>query len=168
MVAFRHRACPFPHTTTRTQTRTCIPTRIRAGIVADRCLAKAPTFAASPGTTDSLLLRAGIKSSPVVKAVAPTLGNTVPLDRSTGGGDFEAARAVAREAEANYGKAGNTEGALRARRTELSLKGDEAMAAVGPLLDRRYRYTSDMMLRDGGGGERIGNREGAGVGGRSG
>lgn len=55
-----------------------------------------------------------------------------------GGGDFEAAKAAAREAEDNYSRAGNAAGALVARRTEMSLRGDEAMGSIAPLLRKRY------------------------------
>lgn len=51
---------------------------------------------------------------------------------------FEAARAAAFEAEANYSRAGDAEGALRARRILVSLKGDEAMVDVVSLLQQRY------------------------------
>lgn len=51
--------------------------------------------------------------------------------------DFEAARAAAREAEENYSRAGNAKGALVARRTEMSLRGDEAMVSIAPLLRKR-------------------------------
>lgn len=51
---------------------------------------------------------------------------------------FEAARAAACEAESNYASAGNTEGALRARRILMSLKGDEAMVDAVSLLQQRY------------------------------
>lgn len=57
-----------------------------------------------------------------------------------GGGrerDFEAARAAVKKAEENYATAGNETGALVASRMEMSLRGDEAMVSIDPLLEKR-------------------------------
>lgn len=97
-------------------------------------------FVHATTTFDAERSRAGvqdlqIKGNPGQIPQAPE-ENEGRLVRS-GYDDFEAAKAAAREAGVNYDRAGNVDGALRARRTELSLKGDEAMAAVRPLLDNR-------------------------------
>lgn len=108
--------------------------------MADRCLATAPTFVHATAATDADASRAGAKSSEIngtPREIPQTPGEDDDRPVRSGCGDFKAARAAAREAKDNYDRAGNVDGALRARRTELSLKGDEAMAAVEPLLDRR-------------------------------
>lgn len=112
--------------------------RLRAGIVADRFLIKAPTLARSATP-------AAAEAEPLTKATDDTNGTTtdapcLPLaggDQSRAGSDFEAARVAARKAGENYTRAGNPGGALRARRTEVSLNGDENMATVAPLLEKR-------------------------------
>lgn len=113
--------------------------RLRLGILADRCLAEAPKLLHAAGATefDTGPTRSASGASPTNDNVDEETLKIGDDDhaRGTSGRDFEAARAAAREAENNYGRAGNGEGALRARRTELSLRGDEAMVAVGPLLD---------------------------------
>ena len=127
--------------------------------MAERCLAKAPTLARkAPPTTTTNTTNA---TDTTVAVDATTIATSTPTPPETQGktrisvdfswlspwgngddelytiGDFEAAQAAAREAEQNYALAGNPEGALRARRTELSLRGDEALVAVAPLLDQR-------------------------------
>lgn len=122
--------------------------RLRAGLVADRCLAKAPVLArpaqaSIEASTPALTTEGDGTGANATAAVdngtwlAPWArgGST---DVGVGGGDFEAARAAAREAEDNYSRAGNPEGALMARRTEISLRGDEAMGSIAPLLQKRY------------------------------
>ncbi|CAN0444452.1 unnamed protein product, partial [Ectocarpus sp. 12 AP-2014] len=42
-----------------------------------------------------------------------------------------------KEAEENYETAGNEMGVLVARRMEMSLRGDEAMVSIDPLLEKR-------------------------------
>ena len=119
--------------------------RLRAGIMAERCLAKAPTLARKANTTVTIGDAAIVASTPAAVLQEPSVV-AVDFSWSPWGhgdeaastvGDFEAAQAAAREAEDNYTLAGNPEGALRARRTELSLRGDEALVAVAPLFDKR-------------------------------
>lgn len=121
--------------------------RLRAGIVADQCLAKAPLIAhaAAVAAADPDASAADdVKNSQTVSEetldeIHQEVGEMRDGDLfDSSSGNFDAARAAAREAGDNYDRAGNADGTLRARRTELSLNGDEAMAAVGPLLDRRY------------------------------
>lgn len=112
--------------------------------MAERCLAKAPTLARKPTTVMAGGGAAAIvASTPAAVAQETSVAVDFPWvpwdhgDEVFAVGNFEAARAAAREAEDNYTLAGNPEGALRARRTELSLRGDEALIAVVPLLDQR-------------------------------
>lgn len=119
------------------------PSRLRAELVADRCLARVPALARPAATTAA--------ASEIDRGAAA--GSSVdPLDDEpwlapwargvgvgVGGVDFEAARAAALEAEENYVRAGNPAGALTARRTEMSLRGDEVMVSIAPLLKKRYR-----------------------------
>ena len=117
--------------------------------MADRCLASAPALA-RPAQAPAEA------AAPALTADRDETGSTATaaLDNETwvapwarggssgtsvGGGDFKAARAAAREAEENYSRAGNPEGALAARRTEMSLRGDEAMGSIAPLLQKRYQ-----------------------------
>lgn len=122
--------------------------RLRAGLVADRCLAKAPALAwpaqaPTEASAPALTAERGETGSIATAAldnetwVAPWARGGI-TGASVDGGDFEAARAAAREAEENYSRAGNPEGALAARRTEMSLRGDEAMGSIAPLLQKRY------------------------------
>lgn len=123
--------------------------RLRAGLVADRCLAKAPALARpahvpAKASTAALPSETDGTGSTAIAALdndtwlAPwTRGGGIGV--GIGGSDFEAARAAAREAEENYLRAGIREGALAARRTEMSLRGDEAMVSIAPLLQKRYR-----------------------------
>lgn len=124
------------------------PNRLRAGLVADRCLAKAPALArpvhAPNEASVSALTTEGDRTGSTATAALDNetwlppwaRGGSIGVD--DGGGDFDAARAEARQAEENYSRAGNPEGALVARRTEMSLRGDEAMRSVAPLLQKRY------------------------------
>lgn len=110
--------------------------RLRAGIIADRCLAKAPALAAT--VTATATTPPSTATAVAASGVQEDLGL---LGRDSGArgscGDFEAARAAAREAEENYARAGNAGGTLRARRMELSLRGDQAAAVVAPLMHQR-------------------------------
>ncbi|CAM9432817.1 unnamed protein product [Ectocarpus fasciculatus] len=117
--------------------------RLRAGLVADRCLAKASSLA-PPATATSTAQRNEAGATPAdgvdgEKRLAPLIWDSG--DRVGGGGgrerDFGAARAAVKEAEENYETAGNEMGALVARRMEMSLRGDEAMVSVDPLLEKR-------------------------------
>lgn len=119
--------------------------RLRAEIMAERCLAKAPTLARKAYTTVAIGDAAIVASTPAAVLQEPSVVavdfSWLPWGHGDEAihtvGDFEAAQAAAREAEDNYTLAGNLEGALKARRTELSLRGDEALVAVAPLLDQR-------------------------------
>lgn len=116
--------------------------------MADRSLARAPALArpvhaptaasAAASATDSGATgsdaAAALDSEPWL--ISWARGGSTGL--GVGGGDFEAARAAAREAEENYSRAGNPNGALAAKRTEMSLRGDEVMVSIAPLLQKRY------------------------------
>lgn len=105
--------------------------RLKAGILADQCLARAPTFLqANPG--QSLETTDDSRASRERDGTAHGPGDGLRPDP----GVFEEARAAAREAQDKYSRAGNAEGALVARRTELALEADEVMADVAPLLSR--------------------------------
>lgn len=108
--------------------------RLSAGIVADRCLAQVPVLVHAKGSRslDPESLPQDIEDAfPSLEATSVDQAPKQSIPHYT------AARAAAREAEDNYDKAGNIEGALRARKTEISLEGDEVMADVEPLLSRR-------------------------------
>ncbi|CAM9347008.1 unnamed protein product [Ectocarpus sp. 12 AP-2014] len=128
--------------------------RLRAGLVADRCLAKAsslaPPAAATAFATTAMAIAAATAqrseagSTPASdvdgeQRLAPVMGDG-GVGVEGGGGrerDFEAARAAVKEAEEKYETAGNEMGALVARRMEMSLRGDEAMVSIDPLLEER-------------------------------
>lgn len=113
--------------------------------MADRCLAKAPALArpAYPPITASASAAERDGTCSTATAALDNEAWLAPWARNgnigvgVDGGDFEAARDAAREAEENYSRAGNLEGALAARRTETSLRGDEAMVSIAPLLRKR-------------------------------
>lgn len=117
--------------------------------MADRCLARVPSLAgrahASTDVSAPALTTGRGGAGSTAAASSDNEAWLTPWARGgstsigVGGVDFEAARAAAIEAEENYSRAGNLEGALTARRTEMSLRGDEAMVATAPLLPKRYR-----------------------------
>lgn len=115
-------------------------TRLRAGLVADRCLAKAYSLAPPAAATSTAFTTTAMATVDGEQRLAPLMGDGgVGVDGGVGGRerDFEAARAAVKEAEENYQTAGNEMGALVARRMEMSLRGDEAMVSIDPLLEKR-------------------------------
>ncbi|CAM9356030.1 unnamed protein product [Ectocarpus sp. 4 AP-2014] len=130
--------------------------RLRAGLVADRCLAKAASLAPPAAATSTAFATTAMATAaatpqhseagttPAIgvdgeQRLSPVMGDG-GVGVEGGGGrerDFEAARAAVKEAEENYGTAGNEMGALVARRMEMSLRGDEAMVSIDPLLEKR-------------------------------
>ncbi|CAB1108970.1 unnamed protein product [Ectocarpus sp. CCAP 1310/34] len=130
--------------------------RLRAGLVADRCLAKASSLAPPAAATSTAFAttamataaadaqRSEARTTPAIgvdgeQRLAPVMGDG-GVGVEGGGGrerDFEAARAAVKEAEENYETAGNEMGVLVARRMEMSLRGDEAMVSIDPLLEKR-------------------------------
>lgn len=114
--------------------------------MADRCLARALALARTNRAIDGD--ESGDEAAQPEGVGRPTTSSTATATHlgltSRGYHGFrsleacEAARAAACEAEANYVRAGNAEGALRARRILMSLKGDEAMVDAVSLLQQRY------------------------------
>ncbi|CAN0234177.1 unnamed protein product, partial [Scytosiphon promiscuus] len=125
--------------------------RRAVSLLADRCLAKAQTLARSAGATATIASDAALATAGNVAAVPPAAGSGEPwlAQLAQGGGnvgacrydrrpgDLEAAKAAARESEDNYSIAANPAGALVAKRTGMSLMGDEAMVSIAPLLEKR-------------------------------
>lgn len=128
--------------------------RLRAGIVADRFLVKARSLASPASTTATHASTDATNVSDAVGAPTAVLESSAgdgdgkgiaagddsskaQSSKAAGVADITAARAAAREAEEHYARADNNEGALKARRTEVALRGDKAMIAVASLLEQR-------------------------------